>query len=147
VTESKSFNHVIRIRVGLGLTVIGFFIFLLGADPGLFGLDRSPVVGFVQSITFSFGLAVVCLGGVLSLKSCQPAIYDQSIAQDIGLRLVATGYLISLISAMADVFGFGTQAWPALPFFGPWQAAGVVVGEIIIAAGFLLYIPYPRRSA
>ena len=147
MNNSRSNHHILRIRIGIGLTIIGFLIFLLGADPGLFNLDRSPVVGFVQSATFSSGLAVVCLGGVISLKACQESDQRQSIAQDIGLRLVATGFLISLISAMADVFGFGTQAWPDLPFFGPWQAAGVVVGEIIIAVGFLLYIPYPGRSA
>jgi hypothetical protein len=89
----------------------------------------------------------VCLGGYISLKACQYAGQKQSLAQDIGLRLVATGYLISLVSGMADVFGFGTQSWPALPFFGPWQAAGVVVGEIIIAVGFLLYLPFTSSSA
>jgi len=144
--EPKSNNISLRIRIGIGMVLIGFLIFLLGADPGLFNLDRTPVVGFVQTATFSTGLALVCLGGWISLKACQHSGEKQSIAQDIGLRLVGTGYLIALVSAMADVFGFGTQAWPALPFFGPWQAAGVVVGEIIIAVGFLLFIPYPRKS-
>ena len=136
-------NNILRINVGVGLTVAGFLVFILGADPGLFSLDRSPLVGFVQTATFSAGLAMVCLGGFISLKACQRPGEPQTLAQDIGLRLVATGYLISLISGMADVFGFGTQSWPALPFFGPWQAAGVVVGEIIIAVGFLLYLPFP----
>jgi hypothetical protein len=144
--ETKSNNITLRIRIGIGMVLVGFLIFLLGADPGLFNLDRTPVVGFVQTATFSTGLALVCLGGWISLKACQQSGEKQSIAQDIGLRLVGTGYLIALVSAMADVFGFGTQAWPALPFFGPWQAAGVVVGEIIIAVGFLLFIPYPRKS-
>lgn len=144
--ETKSNNISLRIRIGIGMVLVGFLIFLLGADPGLFNLDRTPVVGFVQTATFSTGLALVCLGGWISLKACQQSGEKQSIAQDIGLRLVGTGYLIALVSAMADVFGFGTQAWPALPFFGPWQAAGVVVGEIIIAVGFLLFIPYPRKS-
>ncbi len=144
--ETKSNNISLRIRIGIGMVLVGFLIFLLGADPGLFNLDRTPVVGFVQTATFSTGLALVCLGGWISLKACQHSGERQSIAQDIGLRLVGTGYLIALVSAMADVFGFGTQAWPALPFFGPWQAAGVVVGEIIIAVGFLLFIPYPRKS-
>lgn len=144
--ETKSNNISLRIRIGIGMVLVGFLIFLLGADPGLFNLDRTPVVGFVQTATFSTGLALVCLGGWISLKACQHSGEKQSIAQDIGLRLVGTGYLIALVSAMADVFGFGTQAWPALPFFGPWQAAGVVVGEIIIAVGFLLFIPYPQKS-
>lgn len=135
-----------KIRLGVLLTMIGFGAFLLGADPGLFGLDRSPLVGFVQTFTFSAGLAVICLGGFISLKASQDPDREQTIAQDIGLRLVATGYLISLVSAMADVFGFGTQTWPVAPFFGPWQAAGVLIGEIIISIGFLLYIPFTGRG-
>ncbi|MCD6424551.1 MAG: hypothetical protein J7L35_03545 [Anaerolineales bacterium] len=136
-----------RINVGLGLTIAGFLIFLLGADPDLVGLDRSPYIGFVQTAVFSTGLAMLCLGGYLSFKACQIASRIQSLAQDIGVRLVATGYLISLISGMADVFGFGTQSWPALPFFGPRQAAGVIVGEIIIAIGFILYMPFLSTKA
>ena len=135
-------NNKLRLNIGLGLTIFGFLVFILGADPDIVNLDRSPFVGFVQTATFSTGLAMVCLGGFISLKACQHSGHIQSLAQDIGLRLVATGYLISLISGMADVFGFGTQSWPSLPFFGPWQAAGVVVGEIVIAVGFLLYLPF-----
>ena len=135
-------NNQTRANLGLGITIFGFLLFLLGADPGLINLDRSPYVGFVQTITFSIGLALICLGGFLSFKVCQRIGSSQSLAQDIGIRLVATGYLIALISGMADVFGFGTQAWPAIPFFGPTQASGVVAGEIIIAVGFLLYMPF-----
>jgi hypothetical protein len=136
-----------RVNIGLGLTIAGFIIFMLGADPALFGLDRSPYIGFVQTATFSIGLGLLCFGGFLSFRACQLSDRIQSLAQDIGIRLVATGYLISLISGMADVFGFGTQSWPALPFFGPRQAAGVIVGEIIIAIGFILYMPFFSTKA
>jgi hypothetical protein len=142
LNNHKNGNNKLRLNIGLGLTIFGFLVFILGADPDIVNLDRSPFVGFVQTATFSTGLALVCLGGYISLKACQRSGHIQSLAQDIGLRLVATGYLISLISGMADVFGFGTQSWPSLPFFGPWQAAGVVVGEIVIAVGFLLYLPF-----
>jgi len=150
INNNNSYNHRssrTRINFGLGLTILGFLVFLLGADPGMFGLDRSPYIGFVQTATFSTGLALLCLGGFLCFKGCQLEESIQSLAQDVGIRLVATGYLISLISGMADVFGFGTQTWPALPFFGPRQAAGVVVGEIIIAIGFILYMPFFSTKA
>jgi len=114
----------------------------MGADPRIVNLDRSLYVGFLQILTFSLGLAMICLGGFISFKVCQRQGSTQSLAQDIGVRLVATGYLIAMVSAMADVFGFGTQAWPAVPFFGPTQASGVVAGEMIIAVGFLLYMPF-----
>ena len=144
-TNNKRNNHKSfkrNLNISLALSLGGFFIFLLGADPGLFGLDRSPLIGFVQTATFSTGLALLCLGGFISLKICRRSDKTPSLAQDIGIRLVATGYLVALISGMADVFGFGTQAWPAPPFFGPTQAVGVVAGEFIIAIGFLLYMPF-----
>ena len=46
---------------------------------------------------------------------------------------------------MADIFGFGTQLAPEIPYFGPWQAIGVLIGEIIIVVGFILQIPFTRR--
>ena len=147
MNNSNHRNINFRINIGLGLTVAGFLLFIVGADPGIVLLDRNPLIGFLQTATFSAGLAMLCLGGFISLKACQRVGRIQSLAQDIGLRLVATGYLISLISGMADVFGFGTQSWPSLPFFGPSQAAGVVVGEIIIAIGFLLYLPFPSSQS
>lgn len=134
-----------RVRIGLTTTLIGFLVFLLGARPALFGLDRSPVVGFIQIAVFLVGLATICLGGYSSLAALwKPGTH--SIAADIGLRLVATGYLICVFTGMADVFGFGSQPPPQVPYFGPWQARGVEIGEIVIAAGFLLLIPYNHHS-
>jgi hypothetical protein len=58
---------------------------------------------------------------------------------------VATGYVVSVFSGMADVFGFGSHLLPeTIPYFGPWQAFGVQAGQFLIAAGFLLLIPYHR---
>jgi hypothetical protein len=38
----------------------------------------------------------------------------------------------------------GTQPLPGTPLFGPWQEFGVVVGELVIALGLLLLIPFRR---
>jgi len=133
----------LRIRVGLFLTLIGLFLFLLGARPALFGVDRSPVVGFVQIAVFLVGLAVICLGGYTCLTSFWRN-GDRTIAADVGSRLVATGYVIAVFSGMADVFGMGTAGSTKMPLFGPWQAIGVQLSEAVIALGFLLLIPYRR---
>ncbi len=134
-----------RIRVGLFLTLFGFLVFLLGARPGLFGLDRSPVVGFVQIAVFLVGLAIICLGGYVTLTAFWRKV-ERSIAADIGSRLVATGYVIAVFAGMADVFGMGTQTLPRVPFFGPWQSTGVQIGQAIICIGLLLLIPFrPSR--
>ncbi|PKO17829.1 MAG: hypothetical protein CVU39_04930 [Chloroflexi bacterium HGW-Chloroflexi-10] len=136
-----------RIRIGLISTVIGFLLFLLGARPSLFGLDRSPVIGFVQIAVFLVGLGVMCLGGYLSTKAMWRD-RQISIIADIGMRLVATGFVIAVFAGMADVFGFGSHPLPDVPYFGAWQARGVEIGEGIIAIGFLMMIPYfPQKSA
>lgn len=134
-----------RIRTGLFITLAGFFIFIVGAKPDWLGWDRSPVVGFVQIAVFLVGLAVICLGGYIGLLALWRG-GQRSIAADIGLRLVSTGYVISVFAGMADVFGMGTHPLPGVPFFGRVQATGVVLGEIVIGIGFLLLIPYGRQN-
>ena len=134
-----------RVRFGALLTLIGLFVFLLGARPALFGLDRSLVVGFIQIEVFLVGLAIVCIGGYICLMSFWRN-GDRTIAADIGSRLVATGYVVAVFSGMADIFGFGTQILPRVPIFGPWQATGVQLGEVLISIGFLLMIPIHRRK-
>jgi hypothetical protein len=130
-----------RARVGLILTLAGFLVFLFGARPGMFGLDRSPIIGFVQIAVFLVGLAIICIGGYISLTSLWRE-RPTSIAADIGLRLVATGYVIAVFAGMADIFGFGSHPLPKLPFFGEWQARGVEVGQVFIAIGFILLLPF-----
>jgi len=130
-----------RIRTGLFITLAGFFIFIVGAKPDWLGWDRSPVVGFVQIAVFLVGLAIICLGGYIGLLALWGG-GQRSIAADIGLRLVSTGYVISVFAGMADVFGMGTHPLPNVPYFGPVQATGVVLGEIVIGIGFLLLVPY-----
>ena len=134
-----------RIRFGLVLTLIGLLVFLVGARPSVFGLDRSPVVGFVQIAVFLVGLAIICIGGYIGLISFWRN-GDRTIAADIGSRLVATGYVVAVFSGMADVFGFGSQVPPQVPVFGPWQATGVQIGELLITIGFLLLIPFHWRK-
>ena len=141
-TPRKKNRRNRRSIAGMIITVVGFFVFLMGTSPELFGLDRSPVIGFVQISVFLIGLAIICIGGYISLITLwrgQP----RTISADIGLRLVATGYVISVAAGMADVFGFGSQPWPLIPSFGRWQSRGVLIGEVMIAIGFLLMLP-PR---
>jgi hypothetical protein len=145
--NSNSHNGLNRlpIRLGLSLVILGLLIFVLGTDPALFGLDRSPVTGFVQISVFLIGLAFICLGGYITLSSLWNGS-QRSIGADIGLRMVATGYVISVACGMADIFGFGSHPFPKIPYFGPLQATGVMIGEAVIAFGFILLIPRRRKK-
>jgi hypothetical protein len=144
-THLNGANGRLRIRIGFGLTLLGFLIYVMGADPALFNLDRSPIIGILQILVFLTGLGIICFGGYLSLAGLWNG-YEKTIAADIGLRLVGTGYVISAGSAMADIFGFGSHLPPMIPYLGGLQATGVVVGEVVIAIGFLLLIPFRRRE-
>ena len=144
-TRYSNGNGRPRIRMGLSIVILGLLIFVLGAEPSLFGLDRSPVTGFVQISVFLIGLALICVGGYISLNALWNG-NQKTIAADIGLRLVSTGYVISVGSGMADIFGFGSHLPPSIAYFGAWQATGVMVGEAVIAIGFLMLIPFPKNQ-
>ncbi len=132
-----------RLRTALVVTLFGLFVFTVGAKPNWFGWDRSPVVGFVQITVFLIGLGIICLGGWLGMAALWRG-RPRTILGDIGLRLVATGFVISTFSGMADVFGMGSQPLPGVPYFGPWQATGVLIGQVVISIGFLMMIPYRK---
>ena len=132
--------HDLRIRLGLFITIGGFVVFIIGCHPAIIGMDRSLLIGVVQIVVFLVGLLVICLGGYISVLALWKG-NPLSIPADIGLRLVGTGYVIAFFSGFADVFGLGSHKPPNLPFFGPWQARGVMFGEVVIAIGFFMLIP------
>jgi len=131
----------VRIRFSLITVAVGLFVLVVGAKPGWFGWDRSPIVGFIQITVFLVGLALICVGGYVGLLALWGK-EQRSILADIGLRLISTGYVIAVFTGMADVFGMGSQPLPGVPYFGPWQSAGVLIGQLMIAVGFLMMIPY-----
>lgn len=131
----------LRVRFSLVTVVFGLFVFVVGSKPNWFGWDRSPVVGFIQIAVFLIGLALICIGGYVGLVAMWGR-EQRSIIADIGLRLVGTGYVIAIFTGMADIFGLGSQPLPMVPYFGPWQAVGVLIGQAVIALGLFMTIPY-----
>jgi len=140
-TEPAFRISYLRIRFSLISIFTGLLVFVVGAKPNWFGVDRSPVVGFIQISVFLIGLAMICAGGFVGVLALWGG-EQRSIFADIGARLVGTGYVISVFTGMADIFGLGTQPLPMVPYFGPWQSSGVLIGQIVIAVGFLMMIPY-----
>ena len=45
------------------LVVVGIMAFVIGVDPGLIGIDLTPVVGLAQMSLWLAGLAMVLIGG------------------------------------------------------------------------------------
>jgi hypothetical protein len=131
----------LRIRFSLICVGIGLLIFVIGAKPNWFGWNTVSEVGFVQIAVFLFGLALICIGGFIGISALWGK-EQRSISADFGSRLIGTGYVIAVFAGMADIFGMGAQTLPDIPYFGPLQAIGVLIGEFVIATGFLMFIPY-----
>ena len=125
-------------------TVGGFLVFLVGIKPEIFLLDRSPVLGFIQIAVMLVGLAIICVGGYISISGLWKGQHP-SIAAELGVRIISTGYIIAVFSGFADIFGLGSHPYPEhIPYFGEWQARGVQIAEGFIAIGMLMMLPYAR---
>ena len=130
-----------RTQIGLAIAVGGFFIFMVGAKPELFLLDRSPVIGFIQIAVMLVGLGLICLGGYECLLGLWRGS-RLSIAAEMGVRLISTGYVIAIFCGLADIIGLGSHPTPEfIPYFGEWQARGIQIAEGFIAIGMLLMLP------
>jgi hypothetical protein len=131
-----------RTRLGFILTAVGLALFLLGARPSVYGLDRSPVIGFVQIAVFLAGIAIICVGAFIVMQALRFG-KPYSLLFQIGMRFVQTGFVIALFTGLADVLGLGSHPLPK-PFFGPLQSLGVEIGEIVIGLGILMMFPFDR---
>lgn len=133
-----------RIQFGLIVTIGGFQVFLIGIKPELFLLDRSPVLGFIQIAVMLVGLAIICVGGYIAISGLWKG-QKPSIAAELGVRIISTGYIVAVFSGFADIFGLGSHPYPEfIPYFGEWQARGVQIAEGFIAIGMLMMLPYAR---
>ena len=124
------------------VALLGLFVFLIGINPDLRGLDRSPVVGFVQIGVWLTGFAVLMLAAYATVRVVRNG-KPNSLRADIGERLIATGYTIVAVSSMADFIGVGAHRMPTI-HFGPLQQVGLILGVVLCALGVFLF--WPRRS-
>lgn len=131
------------IRIWLTLFLVGLFLFLLGIYPDLIGMDKSPVVGFVQVGFWLFGLALSLVSAYATIRILRSG-RATSLRAEIGERLIATGYVVAAAASLADFIGIGSHSIPDL-VFGPLQVIGLVVGVVIGTVGLVLYWPWRRR--
>lgn len=136
--------HPRWIVIFLAIDFIGLALFLLGMQPGIFGLDRSPVVGYLQVVVFLFGLGFVVTGSIAIEKLFRPTDQPLTIREDVGIRLAATGYVLVAVSSTADLIGLGSHPLPGAPHFGLLQNTGLIIGTAMILVGLAMY--HPRKS-
>jgi hypothetical protein len=121
------------------LVLLGLFIFAIGIAPDLIGMDRSPVVGFVQVGVWLSGLAILLLAAYLTVRVLRNG-RSQTLLAEVGARLIATGYVVAAAASLADFIGIGSHTLPGL-IFGHLQVIGLVVGVFVSLLGVVLFWP------
>ena len=129
-------------RRWMTLVLLGFGAFIVGVEPDLIGMDRSAVVGFVQIYTWLTGLALLLIGAYLTVRVVRNG-RPLSLRAEIGMRLIATGYVVAVAASFADFLGIGSHTLRGGLYFGEVQVLGLVTGLLTSLVGVLLY--WPRR--
>jgi len=124
--------------------LLGLFIFIIGIQPDILGLNRSQTVGFVQIGVWLVGLAILLLASYATVHVVRNG-KSTSLRADIGLRLLATGYVIAAVASLADFIGVGAQRMPFIAF-GPVQVIGLVIGVLVSLLGVIFYWPRFKRA-
>lgn len=127
------------------IVLIGLFIFMIGIYPNLIGMDRSPVVGFVQIGVWLLGLGILLLGSTMTVRVIRNG-HPNSLRSEVGLRLIATGYVFAVAASFADFLGIGSHALPGISY-GPLQVTGLALGVLVSLFGVILYWPRKGRTA
>ncbi len=127
-------------RLSIALIVAGFFAFVIGIFPELVRLNFTPGFGLIQIATFLFGIGLMTWGAYLYAYLTRNRAQTRRLRHDIGLRLIASGYVLCCVSAMADLLGIGSHNYPSsAPFLGLWQSGGVLAGVLVIMLGLFMY--------
>jgi len=127
-------------RLGVALIVTGFFVFIIGTFPDIIRLNLTPGFGMAQILTFLLGIGLMTLGGYIYTYATRQRDRARRLRHEVGIRLIATGYVLCCVAAIADLIGIGSHNLPDTePYFGLWQSGGVLFGVLIIIFGLFLY--------
>jgi drug/metabolite transporter (DMT)-like permease len=143
MAPTSSPRHPRWFIIFLLIDFLGLFLFLLGLQPGLFGLDRSPVMGYLQVIVFLIGLGLVAISTYSIESLMRPVGQPITTREDIGIRLSATGYVLFAVSSTSDLIGLGSHPLPGAPFIGVLQSIGILIGTGVTILGLAMY--HPRK--
>ncbi|MBN1265802.1 MAG: hypothetical protein JXA25_09935 [Anaerolineales bacterium] len=133
-----------RIRTWMLVSLLGLIFFLIGINPGLFELNRSQVIGFLQIGLWCTGLSLFMLGAYSMIRIYRNGL-SNTLLSDVGVRLASTGLVLAIAASYADFLGIGSHSRSVL-LFGPLQVIGLTVGIIISLIGLVLYWPWKRKT-
>lgn len=140
MTEATPPNLSRMARFAVALIVAGFFIFVIGVFPDIIRLNLVPGIGVIQILVFLSGIGLMSFGGYLYTYATRQRARQRRLRHEVGVRLVATGFVFCVVSATADLIGIGSHNLPdGAPYFGLWQSGGVLLGVLVIIFGLFLY--------
>jgi hypothetical protein len=124
---------------------VSLLIFMVGIQPDLIGMNRSVTVGFVQIGVWLTGLAILLVAAYSTVRVIRNG-KPNSLRADIGIRLIATGYVVAAVGSLADFIGVGAHRMPVV-HFGYIQMIGLVTGVLLSMLGVILYMPWSKKAA
>ncbi len=130
-------------RLWMTVMLIGLLIFMVGIQPDLIGMNRSITVGFVQIGVWLTGLAILLVAAYSTVRVIRNGKAN-SLRADIGIRLIATGYVVAAVGSLADFIGVGAHRMPII-HFGYIQMIGLVTGVLLSMLGVILYMPWKKE--
>ncbi len=128
-------------QVGIAIGTLGAVLAFMGMFPGVTGLDATAGIGVLQIVVILVGFALLIAGALLYVQGTFYPGVRHNLAQQVAVRLSATGLLFAAISGLGDLLGFGSHP-PGItdgPFLGYWQAAGLVGGFVVASIGVVLF--------
>ena len=125
--------------------ILGLLVFFVGMQPGILGLHHRPGFGYLKIFVFLSGLAIITLASYAAAVLTRPKGHSPSLFQEVGARLMATGYFLAAFSSIVDLIGLGTERFPQPMHFGLLQSAGLLLGVVLILVG--LAACFPRGNA
>lgn len=128
-------------RVGIAIGTLGVVIAMMGMFPGVTGLDATPGIGVAQIVMILSGFTLLISGALMYVQGTFYPGRRHNLAQQIAVRLSATGLLFAAITGLGDLLGFGSH--PTIltdgPFLGYWQAVGLIGSFLVASAGVVLF--------
>jgi amino acid transporter len=128
-------------QVGIAISTLGIVLALIGMFPGVTGLDATAGIGVLQIVVILTGFTLLIGGALLYVQSTYYPGVRHNLAQQIAVRLSASGLLFATIAGLGDLLGFGSHP-PGPnggPFLGYLQAAGLIGGFVVASAGVILF--------
>lgn len=127
-------------RFGVTVLVFGIILFVISGFPASVNFDLTPGIGIMQIFGLLVGIGVMTLGGYIYAWATRTRGRPMRLRESIGLRLMATGYVVCIAAGLADVLGFGSHNLGEMrPYLGPLQGIVMLLGLGVIIFGVALY--------